>query len=38
MQTIIMKKRRKFGKEILSHFQEITLFVGDIFYLLPVIT
>ena len=36
MQTIFMNKSRKFGKEILSHFREITLFVGDIFYRHPV--
>jgi len=31
MQTIIINKSRKFGKEIFSNFREITLFVGDIF-------
>jgi len=37
MQTIIVNKSRKFGKEILSHFREITLFVGDIFLSAPCI-
>ena len=35
MQTIIVNKSRKFGKEILSHFREITLFVGGHFLSAP---
>jgi len=36
MHTIITNKSRKFGKEILSHFREITIRRGDIFFPHPV--